>query len=104
MINKEWKDFNHIIHPGEILSNYLDDLGISQNQLAEKLGFKKSFVNEIINGKRSITKRTAIKLESIFSMKASFWTNLQSIYDEALERNKIFEESLSSKSTSKISL
>lgn len=84
----EWIKLGYAIHPGEILKEYLTDSGMSQKELAIKTGLNKTFLNEIIKGKRPITMATALKLEKAFSFDAQFWGNLQLIYDEAVERLK----------------
>jgi HTH-type transcriptional regulator / antitoxin HigA len=74
------------IHPGETLQDIIESLDMSQAELADRLGMSKKVVNEIIKGKAPITHETAINLEYIFSSPASFWNNLQSNYDDTLER------------------
>ena len=91
-MKEKWIQLEYAIHPGEVLKEYLLDLGISQKELAEKTGINKIVLNEIINGKRPITIKTAIKLERAFSFQAKFWVNLQMIYDEAIERLRIKNE------------
>ena len=88
-MRKKWTKLNYAVHPGEILKEYLDDSGMTQIELAKKIGINKIIINEIINGKRPITMKTAIKLEKAFSFNAQFWRNLQMIYDETVERLKI---------------
>lgn len=84
-----WAEFNYAVHPGEILKDYMEDAGYSQVELAKKIGINKIMLNEIINGKRPISTKTAILLEKAFSFDARFWRNLQLIYDEAVERLKL---------------
>lgn len=88
-MSTKWTELNYAVHPGEILKEYLQDSGMSQLDLANKVGINKTIINEIINGKRPITMKTAIKLEKAFSFEARFWGNLQMIYDEAVERLKL---------------
>lgn len=84
-----WAELNYAVHPGEILKDYMEDAGYSQVELAKKIGINKIMLNEIINGKRPISTKTAILLEKAFSFDARFWRNLQLIYDEAVERLKL---------------
>ncbi len=84
-----WAELNYAVHPGEILKDYMEDAGYSQVELAKKIGINKIMLNEIINGKRPISTKTAILLEKAFSFDARFWSNLQLIYDEAVERLKL---------------
>jgi addiction module HigA family antidote len=70
------------IHPGEILfEEFLKPMNISQNQLGRDLGVSPRRINEIINGKRSITADTALRLATYFSNSPSFWLGLQMDYD-----------------------
>lgn len=70
------------IHPGEILlEEFMKPLEISQYKLAKDLHVSPMRISEIINGKRSITADTAIRLGRYFKMEAKFWINLQASYD-----------------------
>jgi len=66
------------IHAGEILlKEFLEPFGMSQKELAERIGVTPVRVNEIIKGKRGITPDTALRLEALFGMEAQVWLNLQ---------------------------
>lgn len=69
------------IHPGEILKDELDELGLSANAFAKQLSVPVNRVTYIINGKRSITADTALRLARFFGTSAEFWLNLQTSYD-----------------------
>lgn len=70
------------IHPGEILlEEFLRPMEISQNKLGRELGVSPRRVNEIVNGKRSVTADTALRLSIFFGNSASFWLGLQMDYD-----------------------
>ena len=70
------------IHPGEILlEEFLKPMEISQNKLGRELGVSPRRVNEIVNGKRSVTADTALRLSTFFGNSASFWLGLQMDYD-----------------------
>lgn len=79
-----------IIHPGEILlEEFLNPMEISQNRLAKAIGISPSRINEIIQGKRSITADTALRLHRFFGTSPEFWINLQTQYDlKVAYRNK----------------
>lgn len=70
------------IHAGETLSETLESLGMSQKELSERTGLVPKTINEIINGKNSITPESAIKLSIVFGTSVEFWNNLQRNYDE----------------------
>lgn len=70
------------VHPGEILlEEFLKPMEISQNKLGRELGVSPRRVNEIVNGKRSVTADTALRLSIFFGNSASFWLGLQMDYD-----------------------
>lgn len=69
------------IHPGEILREELDALGLSANQFAMKLHVPANRITSILNGKRAITAETALRLSKLFGTTAEFWINLQTSYD-----------------------
>lgn len=69
------------IHPGEHLKEELDTLGISASELARQIDVPPNRITEIINGERSLTADTALRLGHWFGTSADFWLNLQKIYD-----------------------
>jgi len=69
-------------HPGDmLLEEFLRPLGMSQTELAAKIGVSYPRVNELIHGKRGITPDTALRFEQLFGMEAQFWLNLQLAWD-----------------------
>ena len=70
------------VHPGEILlEEFLEPMGLSQNQVALALRVPARRINEIVRGKRAVTADTALRLGRFFGMSAQFWINLQACYD-----------------------
>ncbi len=69
------------IHPGEHLTEILDELGNSQHRLAKTIGASPRLINEIVHGRRSITVDTALRIGRALAMKPGFWLNLQNFYD-----------------------
>jgi addiction module HigA family antidote len=76
------------VHPGEILADELQELGITPTELARQLAVPPNRLTQIIQGKRSITGDTALRLAHWFGTDPQFWLNLQSSYeiDLALEQ------------------
>lgn len=74
--------------PGETLEEILQTKGMSQSELAERTGRTPKTINEIIKGKLSIGPETALQLERVFSIPASFWNNRQRRYDEYLAQQQ----------------
>jgi addiction module HigA family antidote len=68
------------IHPGEHLAEELNELGLSAAAFARQIGVPTNRVTQILNGRRSITGDTALRLAHFFGSSAEFWLNLQSLY------------------------
>ena len=78
------------IHPGEILmEEFLKPMGISQYKLAKDISVPARRINEIVQGKRSITPDTALRLSRYFGLSERFWINLQARYDLEIEKDKL---------------
>ncbi len=72
----------HPIHPGEVLQEeFLKPMNLSQNRLAIDIGVDARRINEIVQGKRSVTADTALRLARYFGMSPQFWLGLQAEYD-----------------------
>jgi antitoxin HigA-1 len=69
------------IHPGEILAEELEEIGIAPTELARQLAVPANRITQIIQGKRSVTGDTALRLGHWFGTSPQFWLNLQSAYD-----------------------
>jgi addiction module HigA family antidote len=69
-------------HPGEmLLEEFIKPLGISQAELAVRLGISYPRLNEIVRGKRGITPNTALRLTRVVGMSPEFWLGLQLDFD-----------------------
>ncbi len=69
-------------HPGEILAEeFLKPAGITQSAFAEKVGWTRARLNELINGKRGVTADAALDLADALGTSAKLWMNLQATYD-----------------------
>ena len=76
------------IHPGEHLAEELKELDMSAAELARKIRVPTNRVTQILNGTRSITDDTALRLAHFFGTSAQFWLYLQSLYDLRLAQQK----------------
>jgi addiction module HigA family antidote len=77
------------IHPGEILlEEFLKPLNMSMNQLAIELRVPATRINAIVDGERSISADTALRLGYYFGTSPEFWINLQASYDLRLARRE----------------
>jgi HTH-type transcriptional regulator/antitoxin HigA len=69
------------IPPGEYLAEEIEARGISQKELAKRMGRPLNAINEIINGKKSITAETALQLEEVMpEIPARFWLSMETDY------------------------
>jgi len=70
------------IHPGEILfADYIKPMGMSVHAVSKALHVPYSRLREIVDGQRSVSPDTALRLERYFGSDAQGWLNLQSAYD-----------------------
>ena len=77
------------MHPGQVLNEiYMNELGLNQTQLAEKCGCSPGKINEIVNGKRSISAQFAIELEKALNTTAEMWVRMQAEFDLWQARQK----------------
>src|SRR5258708_16982627 len=70
-------------HPGRLLKRELEARNLSANRLALDLGVPSGRITDILNGRRSITADTAVRLGRYFGNRAQFWLDLQSHYANA---------------------
>ncbi len=77
------------MHPGTVLSEiYMTEMGLNQSQLAAKCKCSHRKINEIVNGKRSISSEFAIQLEKVLGTTAEMWVRMQADYDLWVARRK----------------
>ncbi|MGI8468518.1 MAG: HigA family addiction module antitoxin [Pyrinomonadaceae bacterium] len=69
------------IHPGLVLQDELEEIGISQSALAAHIGVLPKTINEICNGKRGISAAMAWKLSKAIGASPLFWMNLQTNWE-----------------------
>ena len=69
------------IHPGQVLKTTLTEAGLSANALALALRIPANRLTEMINGRRSLSADTALRLARYFGTSAVVWMNLQAAYD-----------------------
>jgi addiction module HigA family antidote len=77
------------IHPGEHLAEELRELGISAAELARQIDVPVNRVTGIINGQRSVTADTALRLGHWFGTSPEFWLNLQTLYELRLAKKEV---------------
>jgi addiction module HigA family antidote len=77
---------DYLVTPGEVLAEYLDELRMTQTELADRTGLTQKNINAIIKAKATITSETALKLERTLGRPAHFWSNLERHYQYDLSR------------------
>jgi addiction module HigA family antidote len=77
------------IHPGEHLAEELEELSMSAAELARQIEVPVNRITEIINGQRSVTADSALRLGHWFGTSAEFWLNLQKIYELRLAQERV---------------
>ncbi len=78
---------NRVSPPGDTLAETLEELGMSQAELARRMGRPTKTINEIVQGKTAILPETAFQLESVLGIPASFWLARETAYRTALARS-----------------
>ncbi|MGA7235088.1 MAG: HigA family addiction module antitoxin [Bryobacteraceae bacterium] len=76
------------VHPGELLKETLEDLGISMNRLAKEIHVPANRISSIIAGQRGITGETALRLARYFETTPEYWLNMQARYDLETARDR----------------
>ncbi len=76
------------IHPGEHLAEQLKALDMTAAELGRQLKVPANRITEILNGQRTVTGDTALRLGHFFHTSAQFWLNLQAIYDLRVAERK----------------
>jgi HTH-type transcriptional regulator/antitoxin HigA len=73
--------------PGDTLAETLEELGMSQTELARRMGRPTKTINEIVQGKTAILPETAFQLENVLGIPASFWLARETAYRTSLARS-----------------
>ena len=77
------------IHPGEYLSEMLEELEIPQQRVARDIGVAPTRISQVINGQRPVTAELALRLGRYFRQSPRFWLNLQARYDMDMTEDQI---------------
>lgn len=71
---------DHVARPGELLQEYLDQLGISARELGRRCGRSGKLIAEIVSGKATLEPETALQLERVLGVSASIWSNMEAAH------------------------
>jgi len=77
-----------VFHPGETLSERLEELGMGRKEFAVRSGKPEKTIFAILKGESSITPEMAVQFENVLQIPAHFWLNKQRSYDEYIARQK----------------
>jgi len=69
------------IHPGEHLKEFMDDFGLTMNQLAKAIRVSPNRITAIVHGTRGITAESAVRLARYFGTSVEMWMNMQAHYE-----------------------
>ena len=69
------------VHPGEILADETEELGLSANALAAALGVPTNRITAVLKGQRGVTADTALRLSRYFGTTPQLWLNLQKTFE-----------------------
>lgn len=90
-------EYNEIVafHPGYYIAEIIEDMGISQNEFATRLGTNTKTLSYLLNGQANVTNDLAKKLATMMGTSSEVWLNLQKTYDQKLieiQQAKDFDE------------
>lgn len=78
-----------VVHPGEILKDELEEMGVSRMAFARQIDVPPNRISQIIAGKRSVTSDTALRFGHWFGVDPLFWLNLQTQFDLVAADRKV---------------
>lgn len=84
--------FMRAVHPGEVLRDELDGLGVTPTEFARQIAVPPNRISQIVGGKRAVTGDTALRLGHWFGIEPQFWLNLQGAYDIRIAEEKAGRE------------
>lgn len=79
------------IHPGEVLAEQIEALGITAAEAARALAIPQSRLSQILHGRRAITADTALRLSRWLGTDDEFWMNVQVRYDLDVATDRVGE-------------
>ena len=83
------KDWKEPIHPGKILADELNFMGISVEQLAKYINVSENNINQLLEGKVNLTADISLRLGYFFNTGAEMWMNLQKAYELDVARQQL---------------
>jgi addiction module HigA family antidote len=81
-------DMKNPPHPGELIGDSLEELGVSVSEAARGLGITRQQLHNLIAGRSAITPEMAVRLEKALGSSADTWLRMQMNYDLAQVRKR----------------
>lgn len=81
-----------VVHPGATIKEALEEKHMTEKELAVRTNYSVKYISEIINVKKDISNNFAYSLEIALGIDASFWINLQRIYDKEMIKLKLLSD------------
>ncbi len=82
-------------HPGEVLKDEIEYRNLSQRQLAAQMGISYRMLNDILNGRRSVSTSLALMFEAALDVPSDSLMRLQMKYNlHQMQNDKSFMERL----------
>ena len=94
MTNDDAVNMDLLPTPGDVLEEYLDELGISRGRLGKSIGHQTTAISQIIEGKRRISAEMAIKLGTALGTTSDLWLNMQSFCDLQEAKGRVDVDSI----------
>ena len=85
-------EFLCVVHPGEILGDELEELGVSARELARQINVPANRITQIIRGQRGVSGDTALRLGHWFGTGPDLWMSLQKTYELNLARRQLGDD------------
>lgn len=79
-------DWLHLVPPGETILESMENMSLSQVDLAKRTQYSTKHIHKLLTGEAPISADTALRLEKVLNMPAYFWTNLENTYRGALAK------------------
>ena len=77
---------NYAVAPGEYLKEWIDERGFTRQRAADLLGYSREQVDDIVNGRTSITRDTAVRLARVTGISVGSWFRYEAVYRADLAR------------------
>ncbi len=87
-LSSEERQIRRVSAPGETIEDLLEEQGWTQAEFADRTGFTRKHVNDLVKGRATITPDAALRLEAVLGASADFWLTREAHYREALERRR----------------